>query len=288
MQLGRLYKNIRIIILIGACALSLCSCSPASKEDALRYAEEKFGEAEYIRTQEEGDKAIIYYFKDSEYGFEYYVESKVKDINIDGSKFGESESKYSDFDEKYYSYVLEQIENEFAGLESSYGVDIRDGFSDNIKLDYKYNFAEIYYVSYNTSTAPEVGRKVNDLFAQYDTRGYWKDMAVDVYDNVGEKIGSFSYKYNQWMTPEDENDAHYIEIIKMWNPDAEYIRKEQVLFKDMGIDINDVEVTLGNEPPTDDTVYTYYYFEVDGKEYYMANIMINDGQRSDWFTNYDR
>ncbi len=288
MNMGKIIKKIIGLILFGACALSLCSCSPATKEEVIKYAEENFGEVEYIRTQEDGDKAIIYYFQDKEYGFEYYVESKVKDINIDGSKFGESESKYSDFDKKYYAYVLGQVDSELTGLESSYGVDIRDGFSLDIQLDYKYNFAEIYYTSDSTSTAPEVAKKVNGLFAKYDTRGYWENMDVAVFDNKGEKIGSYSYKYDQWMTPEEENDAYYIEIIKMWNPKAEYIRKEQVLFKDTGLDLADVEVTLGNEPPTENTVYTYYYFEVDGKEYFMANILIYDGQRSDWFTNYDR
>lgn len=288
MKSGKLYKKIWGIILIGACALSLCSCSPASKDDVMRYAEDKFGKVEYLRTKEQSDKAIIYYFKDSEYGFEYYVESKVKDINIDGSKFGESESKYSDFDEAYYTYVLGQVQDELTSLEAFYSVEIRDGLDPMVQLDYKYNFAEIYYTSDTTSTAPYVAKEVNDLFAKYDTRKYWDDKDVPVFDQNGEELGSYSYKYDHWMTPEDEYDAHYIEIIKMWNPEAEYIRKEQVLFKDTGLDVKDVEVTLGDEPPTENTEYTYYYFEVDGKEYFMANILVNGGQSSDWFTNYER
>ncbi len=281
-------KKIKGIFQILLMLFGLTSCSPASKEDVLRYAESNFGKAEYIRTEEQGEKAILYYFKDKEYGFEYYVESKVKDVAIDGSKFGESESKHSDFDVQYYTYVLGQVKGELARLEANYDVDIRDGLEENVQLGYKYNFAEIYYLGDNVSTAQEVSQKVNDLFATYDTRGYWENMDVDVYNNKGEKIGSYSYKYKQWMSPEDSYDAHYIEIINMWNPEAKYLRKEQVLFKDMGIDVNMVEVTLGDEAPTDNTIYYYYYFEVDGKEYYMANILINDGQRSDWYTNYER
>ena len=124
--MGKITKS----ILLGVLTICLCACSPASKEEVERYVKKEFGKAEYVRTEEIDDKTIRYYFQDDQYDFEYYVTSEVNDILIDGAKFGESESKGSNFEKVYYEHALEQVQEELAALEADYGVRILTDFDE--------------------------------------------------------------------------------------------------------------------------------------------------------------
>ena len=279
----------RILICVLSCMLIalLCACSPASKDEVERYVKSNFGKAEYIRTEEVDDREVIYYFQDKEYGFEYYVTSYVSDILIDGAKFGETESKGSNFEEVYYTYVLSQVKDELYGLEEKYGITVLDGLDSEAQLDYKYQFVEIYSTSEDNSRISEAAKKIHDLFAAYDTREYWQDMRVAAYDAQGEKLGIYSYKYDRWFTPQEERDVRYWEEIQNLNDDAKFSRKEQRVFRDTGIDLSQIPTILGSEPTTEDTIVTYYYFTVKGKEYFLADILVSVDGAIRWYTNYE-
>lgn len=279
----------RILICVLSCMLIalLCACSPASKDEVERYVKSNFGKAEYIRTEEVDDREVIYYFQDKEYGFEYYVTSYVSDILIDGAKFGETESKGSNFEEVYYTYVLSQVKDELYGLEEKYGITVLDGLDSEAQLDYKYQFVEIYSTSEDNSRISEAAKKIHDLFAAYDTREYWQDMRVAAYDAQGEKLGIYSYKYDRWFTPQEERDVRYWEEIQNLNDDAKFSRKEQRVFRDTGLDLSQIPTILGSEPTTEDTIVTYYYFTVKGKEYFLADILVSVDGAIRWYTNYE-
>ncbi len=163
------------------------------------------------------------------------------------------------------------------------------------QLDYKYQLAEIYTISEaglqvsesDALTASQVAGKVHDLFAAYDTRKYWQDMRVAAYDAEGERLGIYSYKYNRWLTPQEERDVRYWEEIQNLNSDAEYSRKEQKVFRDTGLDLSQIPTILGSEPTTEDTVVTYYYFTVKGKEYFLADVLVTVDGAIRWYTNYE-
>ena len=279
----------RILICVLSCMLIalLCACSPASKDEVERYVKSNFGKAEYIRTEEVDDREVIYYFQDKEYGFEYYVTSYVSDILIDGAKFGETESKGSNFEEVYYTYVLSQVKDELYGLEEKYGITVLDGLDSEAQLDYKYQFAEIYSTSEDNSRISEAAKKIHDMFATYDTREYWQDMRVAAYDAQGEKLGIYSYKYDRWFTPQEERDVRYWEEIQNLNDDAKFSRKEQRVFRDTGLDLSQIPTILGSEPTTEDTIVTYYYFTVKEKEYFLADILVSADGAIRWYTNYE-
>lgn len=71
---------------------------------------------------------------------------------------------------------------------------------------------------------------------------------------------------------------------KKLNHDAVYVRKEEKLFKDTGLTLDNLLLDFDEEPPTDDSVVTFYYFEVDGKEFFIADLMLNTGGY--WYNNY--
>ncbi len=269
--------------LIILCTICLCACSPASKEEVERYAKNTFGKAEYVRTEEMDEETIRYYFTDKEYGFEYYVTSEVNDILIDGAKFGESESKSSNFDSVYYEYVLEQVQEDLAALEEDYGVRILSGADEWGKVN---RLAKVYCVAGEEALAPEVTEAVKELFVAYDTRDYWSEKSISAYDAQEVYLGNYSFKYDRFLTPEAEEDVLFYERIEMLNDEAEFVRKEQKAFKDTGISLRDVAQTLGSEPITEDSMVTYYYFTVDGDMYYMVDVLVQSEGGIVWYTNY--
>lgn len=274
--MGKITKS----ILLGVLMVCLCACSPASKEEVERYVKNEFGKAEYVRTEEIDDKTIRYYFQDDEYDFEYYVTSEVNDILIDGAKFGESESKGSNFDKVYYGYILEQVQEELAALEEDYGVRILTDF------DEVYRLAEVYFEAGEEALAPEVTKAVKEVFAAYDTRNYWAERHIYAYDAGEIRLGTYSFKYDRFLTPEDEEDVLFYERIEMLNDEAEFVRKEQKVFKDTNISLQDVVDVLGSEPVTEDSVVTYYYFTVEGEIYYMVDVLVDSEGGIAWYTNY--
>lgn len=280
-------KKIRVCILISILALCLSACSTATKEEALRYAKKEFGKAEYVRTEESSDKKVRYYFKDEEYGFEYCVSSTVSDVLIDGAKFGETESKASDFDKVYYEYVLSHVREDMNALEEKWNVRILDGLDEEAQLGYQYQLAEVYCLSADATTASQAAEAVVKLFSSYDTRGYWEYQDVPVYDTEGNRLGSYSYKYDRWLTPEDEHDVLFYEEIQRLNSDAEFVRKEQKVAKETDIPLADVADVLGEEPVTENSMVTFYYFTVDGIEYYLADVLVWSEGAVVWYSNYD-
>lgn len=199
-----------MILLTIALTIVLCSCgsTPATKSEILRYARNEYGTATVIYIEEISEDEIKYYLKDSEYGFEYYIVSKVTGINIDGSTLGKTESKNSDFILAYYNHITEMLNNELDELEDSYGVEIDAdatecyGVGFNVTINYKTDDLQI---------GPKLSEKVYDLYKECDTRECWLTSEIDVYDKNGEKVGCYYSKYGKWLSAEKEN-AFFTEI----------------------------------------------------------------------------
>lgn len=279
-------KRISLILLLMMLAVFFCSCSPATKSEIMRYVKDEYGESELIEKEEVSEDEIIYHLKDEEYGFEYYVKSSVNDILIDGAKFGESESQSSNFNSKYYEYITEQIQNELSKLEEEYQVDIVTSSEnyDSSLITY-HTFADVYYLIDDLQTAPKLAKAVNDLYKSYDERNYWKNNITEVYSKYENEIGAYYLEYNMWKPTQTENDYFYILKSKALNGDAVYIRKEDRLFKNTGLSLDDVADVSGEDKPTEDTVVTYYYFDLDGKEFFVADVLLNSD--FSYYTNYD-
>ena len=277
-------KRIITIIIILLSFLSLVGCSVASEKDIVKYSNDRYGEATLLRTEKPDDENIICYFKDKEYGFEYYVTSYMNDILIDGSSFGSTENKGSNFDIQYYNYINDMVCSDILSLEQKYNIDI--SVSDGT---YIYYFARIYYKSSNTANVSSVTKEISDLYTSVDTRNYWRDLVVEAYDESGNYLGSYHHSRNGWMTSEDEYDMKYIDEISNLSEDAIYLRKEQHLFTETGVNIQDVVQVLGNPEVKENSMVTYYIFTVDGQEYYMCDFMVHDDIGGfEWYTTYKK
>lgn len=278
-------KKISLIVMVIGLAILICSCGLATESEIMMYAKNHYGEAEIINTDEISESEIKYYLKDSEYGFEYYIRSYLRKTFRDGRECLKSEKKESDFNLAYHNYIVEQIDDEFTKLEDKYNVEI---IEDSVSNKLTRNLViEINYKKDNLKTAPNLSKKVNDLYMVYDNRHYWKAPSrIYVYDKNKEKIGYYDSESSTWLTSEQEDDVFYIKRGKELDLDAVYLRKEEKLFKDTGLSLDDVADVLGEDSPTENSVVTYYYFEVDGKEFFLADVLVNPNAR--WYSNYDK
>ena len=277
-------KRIITLIVFSLLFLSLTGCSVASEKEIVKFANDEYGEATLLRTEERDDKNTICYFKDEEYGFEYYVSSYMNEIIIDGSSFGSTENKGSNFDIQYYNYINEVVDSDLSMLEQKYNIDI--SVSDGT---YIYYFAKIKYKSSNISNVATLTKEISDLYTAVDTRNYWNDLVVEAYDESGNYLGSYHHSRNGWMTAEDEIDLKYIDEISKLSADAKYLRKEQHLFTETGVNIQDVVQVLGNPEVKQTSMVTYYIFTVDGQEYYMCNFLVHDDIGGfEWYTTYEK
>lgn len=271
-----------LVLLLVLISMFFFSCSPANPIEITAYANSEYGGAVLIKQEKISDDKRIYYFKDSQYGFEYQITSYMREIGCDGAVFGEVESKETTFEIKYYEYILSQIEEDFAELEDLYNVDIRTDKSTTF-----YSIAKIYYLSDNTENAPDVSETVQKLFEQYDTREYWSDESTYVYDMHENEIGCYSAEYDMWMTPEMITEYFYWERAKEYNKNAVYISKEEKLLIETGIVVDDAVKVEDEFNPKADTLVMCYYFEVDGKEFFVTNILTqSESDKVEFYSNY--
>lgn len=275
-------KKIFLILLLMFTSMMFFSCSPANPIEITAYANSEYGGAVLIKQEKISDDKRIYYFRDLQYGFEYQITSYMREIGCDGSVIGEVESKESTFGIKYYEYILSRIEEDFAELETLYNVDIRTDESTKF-----YSIAEIYYLSDNTETAPDVSEAVQNLFEQYDTRGYWSDDSTYVYDKYENEIGCYSAEYDMWMTPEMRTEYFYWERAKEYNENAVYVGKKEMVLVETGISVGDATQVDDEYNPKADTLVMCYYFEVDGKEFFVTNIQTQpESNKVEFYNNY--
>ncbi len=263
----------------GIGALILSSCHVKSESQIVKYANQNFGSAELVATEtmENGGRKCI--MRDKEYGFEYYVKSEMHDINIDGSKFGSTESTGSDFSKKYYELLQNTCQPKFDEIAKSDNIEINDGDS--------FNFMNIRLTSENDNFLSSA-EKIADIIISFDNRKYYKESYLGIYDMNEKRLGAYYIHEKKWVDADDEDDHFYIERAKMLNRNAKFIRKEKKLFKDTGFAPDQVRISLGEKEYTYETPVQYYYFSVDGREFFIADFILKDHYSDIYqYNNYD-
>lgn len=272
-------KIVMTAVLTGIGILLLTSCRVKSESQLARYANGNFGSCTLLsaETTEAGSKICT--FRDEEYGFEYYVKSEMHDINIDGSKFGSTESTDSDFSTKYYELLMTRHKTDFEKIAESDRVEISfEGYFDFMKIKCitdKSNFLE-------------TAEKISDIIISFDDRGYYKNLHFGVYDRNDRRLGAYYIHEKKWVDVSDEDDDFYKERAKILNRNAAFVRKEKKLFKDTGFAPDQVRISLGDTEYTYETPVCYYYFTVNGKEFFIADFILKDHFSDIYqYNNYD-
>lgn len=263
----------------GISALVLSACHVKSESQIVRYANQNFGSAELVSTQntEKGDRTCI--LRDKQYGFEYYVKSEMHDINIDGSKFGSTESTDSDFSSKYYELLMSNCQAQFDEIAQADRVEIiHDGSFDFMKIK----------CTAEKSGFLEAIEKISDIIISFDTRKYYKKSCFGIYDMNDKRLGAYYIHEKKWVDADDEYDYIYIDEAKQVNRKAQFVRKEKMLFKDTGLSPSQVTIFINEPEYTYETPVQYYYFTVDGKEFFIADFITDyDASLIRHYSNYN-
>ena len=168
---------------------SLTACTKdsvhlATEYEMKAYVKDNFGDATYLRKESrEDDKCIIYYFKDNQFGFEYYVGSYVSSTGMDGSTFWYYESKNDNFHSKYNESIINQIG----------GVQLPDGAY--FKL-YEYSSDDIF-AFVNMSNDVDINATINAVselslrLTSVDTRRFLDEKEIIICDANKKWLGRY-------------------------------------------------------------------------------------------------
>lgn len=292
-------KGRRVLVSFFLCLLSvlLCSCKAevASEREIKEYAKKHFGQATFLKSEESDDRTRVCYFTDKEYGFDYSVRSEVMDVGLDGSKFWESEGKNSDFEDLYYVVLQDKTKEKLAkDISSETNAELF-----KIEIDEEKNyFTPILLLELTCenlsmevqNAANSFAKKYLETFREFDTRGFYEDACCIVYGPDSKKLLTFDYAHaTDGITPENQAIDEYTVMAKYLNQKAVYVRKEQKLFRDTGVALDQLIHVLGVDDLTEESPVLYYYFTADNKEFFIADFTVRDDETGSYkrYSNYE-
>ncbi|MBE5923322.1 MAG: hypothetical protein E7271_02500 [Lachnospiraceae bacterium] len=298
------------ILIIAALCLLLTGCGHVkSAKKLFKQAKREHGKCEVVSKSETKEKTVVR-LRDDLQGFEYEIVSAMHGIVIDGSSFGSLPSTTDSFEMSLHSYVTDQLKPKLDKLCTKYNATYEDGYDKELikfiltspnkdanavplveaaaKLYQEYNVEnrlDKCYVSveHDNKWFKEKYPYPTDPETLYSEDSYLYSSAGS---SIAKHIGSANLPDCTFRDKEAETDDYYLEMAKMKNPDAVFVRKEKKTFADSGANLHDVMHTIGEKSPekTTDPV-TFYYYSVNGKEFYLCDFLVQD--TGTWYTNYN-
>jgi hypothetical protein len=296
--------------------LLVTGCSPKSANSLIRQARRDHGPCEVV-SQTTDDEGSVVVLRDELQGFEYQVSSNMADINIDGASFGSVPSSSDSFNRALHYYVLEDAAAELEDICAEYGLTEEES-----------NLEDCYWYSadpeFSDEQAQEGIEKIADVFQRYNLESrmdgwtiylehsegwltaYYEQLmndyeGEDIYNDSEysyllssagggalRHIGSVRLPDTSFRDPAKEDEDYYLEMAQMKDPDAVFIRSEEIPFSDTGADLyNVVETYDQSYPRTEDDMVMIYYFEADGQEFFICNFLVNNRvEYGEWYSNY--
>lgn len=187
----------------------LCSCSIASKKDLIRFAKKNFGACEFIREEHSGsgkDEYRTVYLRDKETGIEYMVTTKMNSLVIDGSVFGYSEHRYSDFQDLYIDYKSEEVSDEIEALENKY--------------DMECELTDIRFRNrVSDSDAKKAAVELSEIISEHDTKHLCPvNHLIYAEDNV--YVGCYNASTGEWYASGEYEVIDY--VIENYDQNAQF------------------------------------------------------------------
>lgn len=273
-------KIIAILLFIAAlfslngCHFSKDSVELASKSEILEYAQQKFGESTYLSTSK-GDDSIEYSLRDNQYGFEYTIKSFVQPYGMDGSVFGYSEEKSSDFESIYCNYICAELSEFISKNEKELNVE----FQRAKYVSYEYFGDVLVGEDVDIEAAIKFVENMANQITGIDDRGYFSNSEIDLKYRDGEElIGSYIFKETKFKTDEELSIDFYMDRARqMLKSDVEYQRLETVKRSDV-FGLSEFQIVSMPNTANDTKEYVNcYYFVSNNKEYFIADVVIEDG-----------
>jgi hypothetical protein len=271
-----------LLLLLVTFSLSGCYFSPnsvrlASKNEILQYAAQNFGDATYVACVEE-ENSKSYILKDNQCSFEYTVKTFAMSYGMDGSVFGYSEHKNSNFEEVYWSYIYDDLSDFIETKEQELGVIFED-----LKYSHEYCIGEVIITeAADYDVAVEFLAELANEIIKIDDRGYYRNSKIDLrYENDFGVAGCIYLNEMEFKTSEGATVDFYMQKASdLLDADVQYNRTKVVKKEFVpGLDDFTIASILGTDNETKEDI-ACYYFTANGKEYFIADIIVNDGQNN--------
>lgn len=292
-------------------------CSPKSASSLIRQAGRDHGPCEVIsQTTDDGGSVVV--LRDELQGFEYRVSSKMTDLYIDGASFGSVPDSTDTFDWALHFYVLEDAAAELEDICEEYGLseeesNLVDCFWYSVDQDVSDQQAQEgiemiagVFQRYNLKSRMDgwtiylehgdgyLTSYYEKLKSEYEGEDIYSDPEYSyILSTAGgselRRIGSVRLPDTSFRDRDKEAEDYYLEMAQMKDPDAVFVRSEQVPFSKTGADLYYV-VESHNQPypRTADDMVMVYYFEADGKEFFICNFLVNNRvDYGEWYSNYE-
>ncbi|MCR4703113.1 MAG: hypothetical protein K5665_05550 [Saccharofermentans sp.] len=191
----------------------LCGCSVSDKNDLLKYARKNYGACEFINDERKGkgnDETYTVYLRDKDTGIEYKVTSGLDAVGIDGSIFGYSEGKSSDFYGLYIQYLFDETDADIRKLEAEYNMD----------FEFKYDVIVLNFsMGKGTYPAEDAAKGFDEILRSVDIKNmrpkeYLLYAGADIY------LGVYNTSSGEYKESNDQSIIGFVQT--NYDPQAVY------------------------------------------------------------------
>lgn len=209
-------KKILSALLILAVVLTVSGCYQRVKDrnELIKYANDTYGAGTFEGSKKklkgnESYTTIIMKDKDTE--IRYTVTSSLVNVSVDGSTFVYQEQTVSDFEEKYYEYLLDLAESDLENLASDYG------------FTYELNYG-VFMINFSDRDSAEKAEEAVSEFDKVLTRYDIKDLRPKeylIYVDETIYVGAYDASSDIYSESADFDIIDYVH--ENYDPEAVYL-----------------------------------------------------------------
>lgn len=272
-------KIVSLLVIASIC--TSCSSKLSSTDEIMRYAQKEYGKSELVRVENTEEKTRCY-LKDTRYGFEYWVDSRVENFSFDGTTFFKYEDKASSFDDEYSKFIEDNIKDNLEELKNEYDIETYRYKLLNVK---EHGVINVVFKKDNLDGKLKILKTIGDLYKGIDTREYFKDTFIVVHEDT-DYIGKYYLSTDKFVTIEEEDIDKFTSMATRQNRDAQFSHKEQIEkaeFLEMtGLSEYEIDSKINSEADEEGMVTLYYFSLPNGNEFYISDVTVHGINYTDY------
>lgn len=253
---------ILLLVVLAGCSLNSDNIELKSKDDVIKYVNKHYGKAELTGEEKVSDNNMFYYFKDEQYGFEYYYSTAVSGMEPfsgSGALYYE-EISHSNFAYQYRDYIINNI--------SINENDVK-GYGDFLNVN------NMFITLYCDDDKIDNAKNVQEQIKKLDSRNFFKDYTVVACNRKNQEIGRYNIGKGNYEDFADYNLEHIKYQINLTvnkntsnSKGVKVLNHEKVQFKD--VENLNMQWVNNRNPLLDENDWTTkYYFTFQGEKYFI-------------------
>lgn len=256
-------KKILSALLILAVVLTVSGCYQRVKDrnELIKYANDTYGAGTFEGSKKklkgnESYTTIIMKDKDTE--IRYTVTSSLVNVSVDGSTFVYQEQTVSDFEEKYYEYLLDLAESDLENLASDYG------------FTYELNYG-VFKINFSDRDSAEKAEEAVSEFDKVLTRYDIKDLRPKeylIYVDETIYVGAYDASTDMYSESADFDIIDYVH--ENYDPEAVYL-DSMYSFIDQFLSYEEIQ-KLFPDHDSSPSGNAYYFKDKNGENFVVIDL----------------